>query len=108
MRIQVSAIHFSVSDMFRAHAEERLREGIGKYTEKAVDASVTLLKDGHEFQTDCSVHLASGLSVQSTGHGGELAASFEQALDRLEKQLRRHKRRIKDHHPKNAESHRSA
>ena len=108
MRIQLSAIHFSSGDGFRTHAETRLREGIEKYTERATNASVTVLKEGHEFQTDCSVHLASGMIAKSQGRGSDAYASFEQALERLEKQLRRHKRRITDHHPRNAESHRSA
>lgn len=108
MRVQVSSIHFSLSEEFRTYAEERLRERVEKYTDKAVDASITVFKEGHEFQADCSVHLASGLSVQAQGRASTLSAGLDQALDRLEKQLRRHKRRIKDHHSKNAESHRSA
>ena len=108
MRIQVSAIHFSAGDGFRTHAETRLREGIGKYTDRATDASVTVLKEGHEFQTDCSAHLASGMVAKAQGRASDAYASFEQALERLEKQLRRHKRRVTDHRPRNAESHRSA
>lgn len=107
MRIQVSAIHFSLGDSFRAYAEERLAGAVSKYTERAVDASVTFVKNGQEYQADASAHLGSGLQVQAQGRGGDVRASLDQAIERLEKQLRRHKRRITDHHS-NTHSHRSA
>ena len=107
MRIQVSAIHFSLGDSFRTHAEERLASAVSKYTERAVDASMTFAKDGQEYQADASAHLGSGLMVQAQGRGGDVRASLDQALERLEKQLRRYKRRVTDHRS-NARSHKSA
>ena len=44
------------------------------------------------------MHLRSGLSLQSQGEGTEAYASVDEALDRLEKRIRRYKRRIKNHH----------
>ena len=69
-----------------------------KYFDRPVEAVVTFSKDGHVFVTDCSVHLATGMTVQATARADEIYASFEGAVDRMEKQLRRYKRRLKDHH----------
>lgn len=44
------------------------------------------------------MHLGSGQSLQSEGSAIEPYASVDEALDRLEKQLRRSKRRLKNHH----------
>ena len=55
-------------------------------------------KEHGEFMTQCSVHLRSGLSLQSQGRAGEAYASVDEAMDRLEKRLRRYKRRLKNHH----------
>ena len=44
------------------------------------------------------MHLPTGMTVQATARADEIYASFEGAVDRMEKQLRRYKRRLKDHH----------
>ena len=59
---------------------------------------MTFCRDGHEFVADSSVHLSTGMTVQATARADEIYASFEGAVERMEKQLRRYKRRLKDHH----------
>lgn len=98
MRIQVSGKHIDIGDSLRTHVEDRLVEAVGKYFDRPVDAVVTFCKDRHQFVADSSVHLATGLTVQSTAKADEIYASFEGAVDRMEKQLRRYKNRLKDHH----------
>ena len=71
---------------------------VGKYAERAVESVVTFSRDRHEFVADGSVHLPSGLTVQAKGRADEVYACFEAAMERMEKQLRRYKRRLKDHH----------
>ena len=100
MRIQVSGKQIDVGNALRAHVEERLVEGVGKYFDRPVDAVVTFSKAGHEFISDASVHLSTGITAQAKGRDSEIYAAFEQALERMEKQLRRYKRRLKDHHRK--------
>ena len=55
-------------------------------------------KDGHGFKVDCWVRLASGQSIVTTGLGGDAHAAFTDSLVKLEKRVRRYKRRLKDHH----------
>lgn len=98
MRIQVSGKHIDVGDALRTHVETRLNEAVGKYFDKPVDAVVTFCRDRHQFVADSSVHLSTGMTVQAKGKADEIYASFEGAVDRMEKQLRRYKRRLKDHH----------
>ena len=59
---------------------------------------MTFSRDGHEFCCDASVHLSTGLNVQAKGRANEIYDSFDGAVARMEKQLRRYKRRLKDHH----------
>lgn len=98
MRIQVSGKQMDIGDALRTHVEDRLGEAVGKYFDKPVDAVVTFCKDRHQFVADSSVHLSTGMTVQATAKADEIYASFEGAVDRMEKQLRRYKRRLKDHH----------
>ena len=98
MRIQVSGKQIDIGDALRSHVEERLDEAVGKYFDRPVEAIVTFCKDRHEFIADSSVHLPTGMTVQAKARADEIYASFEGAVDRMEKQLRRYKRRLKDHH----------
>ena len=100
MQIQVHGKHIDVGDALRTHVNTRLGDVLGKYAERPVDAVVTFSKDAHEFVCDASVHLSTGLKVQAKGRAPDVYDGFEGAAERMEKQLRRYKRRLKDHHQK--------
>lgn len=98
MQITVSGKQIDVGEALRVHVEDNLAAGVSKYFDRPVDANVVFSRRGHEFVCDSSVHLPTGLTAQAHGASEDIYAAFEQAADRIEKQLRRHKRRLKDHH----------
>ena len=98
MRIQINGKQIDVGAALSEHVETHLNTSVGKYSEQPVDANVTFSKDGYEFVCDISVHLSTGLNAQAKGRAGDVYDSFEVAVNRLETQLRRYKRRLKDHH----------
>lgn len=98
MRIQINGKHIDVGAALTEHVETHLNGSVAKYAEQPMDANVTFSKDNHEFVCDISVHLSTGLNAQSKGRAGDVYDSFEVAANRLETQLRRYKRRLKDHH----------
>lgn len=98
MQIRVTGKHIDVGTALTTHVEQRLNDVIGKYAERPVEAHVTFSKDGHEFVCDASVHMSTGMHTQAKGKANEVYDSFEGSLDRMEKQLRRYKRRLKNHH----------
>jgi ribosomal subunit interface protein len=98
MRIQVSGKQIDIGDALRSHVEDRLNEAVAKYFVRPVDAVVTFCRESHVFVADSSVHLPTGMTVQATARAEEIYASFEGSVERMEKQLRRYKRRLRDHH----------
>ena len=98
MQIQISGKHIDVGDAMRTHVEDKLEDAVSKYSGRAVEAHVTFSRDAHEFKCDASVHLSSGLKTQASARATEIYAAFDSAADKMEKQLRRYKRRLKDHH----------
>jgi ribosomal subunit interface protein len=100
MHITVTGKHIDVGDALRTQCEDRLSEAVGKYFDRPVDAGVIFSRDGHAFKCDATVHLSTGLTAKAQGANGEIYAALEQAVSRIEKQLRRYKRRLKDHHKK--------
>lgn len=98
MEITISGKQIDVGDALRTHVEYNMVAAVGKYFDRPVDAHVVFSRNGHEFKCDSSVHLSTGLTAQAQAVSSEIYAAFDQATDRIEKQLRRYKRRLKNHH----------
>ncbi|MEM9104826.1 MAG: ribosome-associated translation inhibitor RaiA [Pseudomonadota bacterium] len=98
MSVRVSGKHMEIGEAFRTRIEDRIGDAISKYFDGGYSSQVTVEKSGSRFSTDCLVHLDTGASLQATGKALEPQASFDAAAERVEKRLRRYKRRLKDHH----------
>lgn len=99
MHIKVTGKHIDVGDALRTHVEDRLAMAVAKYFDRAVSANVVFSRDTRNFfKCDASVDLSTGLHAQSQALADDIYAAFDQATDRIEKQIRRYKRRLKDHH----------
>lgn len=102
MRIQVAGRQMDVGEALRTRIEGELTNGVGKYFNRATDAVVTVARNGGgSIEVDCTVHLASGISLQAEGQGGDAHGAFDVALGKLEKRVRRYKRRLTNHHASN-------
>jgi ribosomal subunit interface protein len=98
MQIKVTGKNLDIGNALREHVESRLQQLKDKYFEGAVHGHVTVEKQRAGFHTDCALHLATGLVLQAHGTAPEAHPSFDQAANHLEKQLKRYKHRLKDHH----------
>lgn len=98
MQVQVTGKHVDVGEALRARVSDELTSSIGKYFERGGGADVVVTREGHAFKVDCAVTLASGQKLQSQGTGADAHAAFGAALQKIEKRIRRYKRRLKDHH----------
>lgn len=98
MEIAIKGKHVDVGEALSGHAESHLNNAVTKYFERAINATVVFSKEGYGFRTDISVHAGRGMVVQGGGTGDDAYASFDTALGRIAKQLRRYKGRIRDHH----------
>lgn len=99
MQVQVSGKQVDVGEALGSRISQELEEGVGKYFERGgQEAEVVVSKDGYGFKVDCWVRLASGEFLVTSGLGGDAHSAFTDSLDKLEKRVRRYKRRLKDHH----------
>ncbi|HYD87842.1 MAG TPA: ribosome-associated translation inhibitor RaiA [Vitreimonas sp.] len=102
MRIQVAGRQMDVGEALRTRIETELAAGVGKYFDRATDAVVTVAKNGGAYvNVDCTVHLFSGITLQAEGQAGDAHSAFDDAMNKLEKRVRRFKRRLRDHHASN-------
>lgn len=98
MTIQVTGKNVAAGDNYSSYVTERLLGALDKYVGSEVSGHVRLEKERGRFRTSCSVRLRSGLLLEASGGGGDAYASADNALERLEKRVRRHRRRLKSHH----------
>jgi ribosomal subunit interface protein len=98
MTLQVTGKNVEVGEAFQTYVADRLALVLGKYIGPQLSGHVRVEKERGRFHTGCSVRLRTGLELEATGEGGDAYASADSALDRLEKRVRRYKRRLKKHH----------
>jgi ribosomal subunit interface protein len=98
MDLRVSGKNFSIGEAMRKHVSDRIFTAVQKYFNGGVSGHVVVDHEGSGYRSDCTLHLASGITLQTEGRAIEPYASFDLAADRLEKRLRRYKNRLKDHH----------
>ncbi|MBT4489796.1 MAG: ribosome-associated translation inhibitor RaiA [Rhodospirillaceae bacterium] len=98
MQILVSGKQLDVGDALRSHVDERLQNGVAKYFSNPLDARVVFSREGQGYRADCSVHVGQGIHAQARAEAADIYQAFDHASERLEKRLRRYKRRLRDHH----------
>ena len=99
MHIQVVNKGIDVSEALRERIHERVEQAVEKFSHRPGEAFVVIEREGGGFRVDTSVHLPSGVLLQARASGEDAYAAAETALDRLEKRLRRYKRKLVDHRP---------
>ena len=97
MTLRISGKSISVGDALRGRVSERTDEVLRKYFDGNYSGHITLSKDGFGFRTDCALHLDSGITLEAESNAADAYASADQAAVRMEKRLRRYKRRHRDH-----------
>lgn len=100
MQVQVTGKHVDVGEALRARVSDELANSIEKYFDRGGGADVVVTREGGAFKVDCAVTLASGTQLTTHGIGGDAHMAFDAALQKMEKRIRRHTRRLKDHHLK--------
>jgi ribosomal subunit interface protein len=99
MDIRVSGHQVDTGDALRVHVEERLQTIAEKYFSRSISAHVTFGHGPHSaFTCDIVAHVMQGVILKGSGQGGEAHPAFDQAAERIETQLRRYMRRLKNKH----------
>jgi len=100
MEIRVSGHQVDTGEALKEHVQERLNAIADKYFERAISATVTFGKGPHDHAFTCDIvaHVMQGVILKGSGQAAEAHPAFDQAAERVEKQLRRYVGRLKDRH----------
>jgi ribosomal subunit interface protein len=97
MPLRVSGKNINIGLTLRERISGRVEEATSKYVRGGYSGHATIAKEGFGFRTECVLHLDSGALLEAEGMAADAYESADQAAIRIEKRLRRYKRRRKGH-----------
>lgn len=104
MELQITGKKMEVGASLRTQAENKIQDLCKKYDLSPLETAVIFSKDGSEFhkliRCDVDMHLGHGVYVRAHHETEEGPLSFEQAVETLEKRIRRHKKKLLAHKQK--------
>ena len=107
MDIRVSGHQVDTGTALQGHADTRLTAIVDKYFSRALSSQVTFGKAPQgAFRCDIVTHVMQGLILKGHAVAQDAHVALDGAADKIEKQLRRYKRRIKDRHDASAQARR--
>jgi ribosomal subunit interface protein len=104
MQLTVTGKQIDIGEALRRHVEASLSSILGKYFGTAIEAHVVVAKEAHLSRAEISVHIGRGIVVNAHAAASDIYVGFDAAAERVGKQLRRYKRRLRDHHAKAREA----
>ena len=103
MNANVSFRNMESSPSLRTYATNKLERICDKYVQGNVDASVVMSVEKFWHIADFTLQIKN-LTVKASERNEDMYSSIDLALDKIEKQLRRHKDRLRDHSPTNGQA----
>lgn len=98
MRTQISGKQIDIGEALTTHVKAEIGEVVEKYAQRPTECTVIFSRSAHEFVCETTLHLSTGLTVQARGVATEIYTAFEACRERLDKQIRRYKRRLRSYH----------
>jgi ribosomal subunit interface protein len=98
MDIRVSGHQVDTGEVLRQRVDERLSAIADKYFSRMISAQVTFGKGPHDHGFTCEIiaYVPNGVVLKGTDRAAEAHAAFEGSADKMEKQLRRYTKRLKE------------
>ncbi len=98
MDVHVADHQVETGDSIKERAIERIEEITEKYYSKSVGANVTFGKGPqNDFTCDIVAPVAQGVVLKAAHRAPTAQIAFDGAADKIEKQLRRYTKRLKEH-----------
>ncbi|MGH7048630.1 MAG: ribosome hibernation-promoting factor, HPF/YfiA family [Stellaceae bacterium] len=104
MQLTFTGKQVDLGEALRRHAGSSVEAILEKYFKSAIEAHIVVSKEAHLVRAEISLHIGRGIVVNAGAADNDAFAAFDIAAERVAKQLRRHKRRLRDHHAKARET----
>ena len=100
MEITVTFRHTEPIESLRDYAEEKISK-IKKYLDTPLDAHIVLSVEKFRHQADVTL-VMNGTRIKAVEETGDMYSAIDQVMDKIEKQVKRHLSKIRDHRSENS------
>lgn len=97
MKLVITGKNLDMGESLRSRIEERIATGVERLFDGSVKSQVVIEKQRGFFHCECTLNLPTGLTLQAHGRGADAHTGFDEAASHLEHQLKRYKKRLRDH-----------
>lgn len=104
MQLNITFRQMAPVDSLKEYAREKV-DRVHKYLDRAGEAHVVLSLERHLQHADITIH-SGAFVLRGREKSEDMYASIDLAMDKIERQLRRYKERLKSHHGKERIHHR--
>jgi putative sigma-54 modulation protein len=98
MQVSVTFRHMNATDALRQYAEDKIDKALRKYLRSPFDAHVVLSAERHQHNCDVTVSV-SGHTIKGTERNNDMYSAIDRVGDKLERQVRRYKDKLRNHKP---------
>ncbi len=101
MNLSINGHHLEVTPALRTYVTTKL-DRIARHFDQVVDVRVLLTVDNQtekalRQKAECTIHIK-GKDIFAESSHADLYAAVDELADKLDRQVLRHKRKMKDHH----------
>lgn len=104
MQMNITFRHVDPIESLKTYAQEKV-ERVNKYLDTASEAHVVLSVEKHHHQADITIH-SGRYMLRGKERSQDMYASIDLAMDKIERQLKRYKERLKEKHGRDRVHHR--
>ncbi|WP_224243290.1 ribosome hibernation-promoting factor, HPF/YfiA family [Hyalangium gracile] len=104
MQMNITFRQFGASDSLKEYAREKV-DRVNRLLDRAGEAHVVLSLERHLHHADITIHSGSWV-LRGREKSEDMYASIDLAMDKIERQLRRYKDKLKSHHGRERVHHR--
>lgn len=98
MQVNITFRNMFATDALRNHVQDKLTRVVDKYLDKVTEAHVTLSLERYLHHADINLH-AGQFHVRGKEKCEDMYASIDMAVDKIERQLKKYKERLREHRP---------
>ncbi|MBI2800773.1 MAG: ribosome-associated translation inhibitor RaiA [Gammaproteobacteria bacterium] len=100
MQLNITGHHLDLSPALNEYIKNKLQK-VQRHFDHVVDAHIVLGIEKQLHKAEATVHVA-GNTLHAASEHSDMYAAIDSMLDKLDRQVRRHKEKLTDHHARDA------
>jgi putative sigma-54 modulation protein len=98
MQLNITGHHIELSPALNDYVKTKLQR-VQRHFDHVVDAHFVLGLEKQLHRAEATIHVA-GNKMHATSDHADMYAAIDLTIDKLDRQVKRHKEKLTDHHPR--------